>query len=64
MTSATSLYINCAACTHARHMHIAAGPCQAVTIEGPRSEVDPTRADPHPGRIVTKCDCLQFAPVP
>lgn len=58
--SRVSLYALCAICGHARHMHVAGAACQVTHVDGPPSVTDPTPADPHPQRTITRCECPAF----
>jgi hypothetical protein len=49
----------CGSCHHGAHID---GPCQTMTVSGPPSMEAPTRADPHPGRTVTPCECKVSKP--
>lgn len=49
----------CGNCKHGAHN---AGPCQTVVVSGPPSAEAPSPGNPHPGRVVTPCDCQESKP--
>lgn len=49
----------CGDCRHGAHSD---GPCTVMLVEGPPSTEPPTPDNPHPGRVVTHCQCKESTP--